>query len=221
MADLDELKQLGVPDRNVEDLKEQDRKMSNAWQGRPQTDKQRMKIHNDKVERRAAKMFALQPFSKMTDEQCLEKAGYTTAQLAKSKRLVKSLSNSEAYVKELARYGIGPRMIASLIADGIDLKVPLRTKYNEIVVDDDGQPVLVADHTVRLAYIDRFIRMAGAEHESVKQDGPQVSGVFIALMQSLDKMTPEERARAASGDFGVFEDALSAEHGAEAEVVDD
>ncbi len=213
MSDLDNLKDLGVPDGPIEDLKEQDRKMSNAWQGRPQTKRQREKVHGRGREQRAAKLFALQPFSKMSDEEVLRRAGYSEHKVARAKSVVKSLSNSEAFTSALARHGIGPTMIAEIVAKGLEAKVPLRTKYNEVLLDKEtGEPIMVVDEALRLSYLDRAIKVTGAEFVPAKAEVAQANPIFIAIMQKIQNMPPERREKVANGDLSAIEAEFTVEN---------
>jgi hypothetical protein len=208
IVDRDALADLGVTPEGIADIADKELRTQNTWMLRPQTHRQRIQRYRAKMAKRTAKMAALQPFTGMSTEEIMRAVGYTDKQIKNKGMVARSLTNSGAFVQELAKCGIGPERIAALIAAGIDGQVPLRGKYNEIVKDDEGNPIMVTDHTLRLAYIDRVMRISGADHVPEKGDGPPVSAIIINLMQKIEQLPPEKQAAVAEGDFSVLEEAV-------------
>ena len=210
MADYDpnDMRDLDVPEKAVEDLKEQDRKLANYHAGKFQPNrpggKPPHRLNDDRKQiARATTGFQMQPWSGKSDRQILLDAGYSE-KAANMPLLKKSITNSPHFTREMAKRGIGPTKVASIVSDGLDAEVPL-IRRGKPVVDENGDHIMVKDHPTRLKYLEMVAKVQGAGHESVPQKGDQVNPVLLVAVQRIQNMTIEQKEQVANGDLSFMQ----------------
>lgn len=209
--EVDQLASLGVPEDKIEWLRRADRYGRSMSYSKPPNRRLYLNRANAIRERKAARSLALIAMAgikkgtakwRVSTEEALRRVGYSHREIRDHfGSVIRSLSNSPYFMAELAKVGVGPKLIAALIREGIDQTQPLRGAGNEIVTDADGQPVAVPDHHTRLAYIDRAMEISGAAFVPDKNDAPVVNVQLVNLMSQIDSMPAEQRQRIAHGDL--------------------
>lgn len=205
--EVDNLQDLGVPQKQIEDLRDEDRAIRAKHEvvfGSRNSAHPNLYRYDQDLQKRAAEGLAVRPVTGKTIRDVLLEAGYTQAQ-ANNPLLARSISNSRHFSAALAKLGIGPDATAQLLADGLMPTKPL-IKGGKVVTDAEGQPVMVVDHEVRLKYLEMANKINGAYHETERKDPSPVSPVLIALVERVMQMDPDRQERLANNDFSVFDD---------------
>ena len=160
----------------------------------------RMEARRNAVALRVVPMSEIEPEA---PDECLKRVGFSNSK--DSSLVAKSATNSQAFVRHLATFGVGPQLIAFLISEGLDAKIPIIRKGQVVINPKTNEPLVQIDHQVRLAYIDRAMKMLAAEHRGSEDTGPKLSPIFYTLIQKFDSMPVERKQRfAVDGDFTVL-----------------